>query len=317
MNRKEVRIVFMGSPKFAVYILRGLVENGFNIVKVVTAPDRPAGRGQKIQKSAVKKYALTQNLELLQPLNLKSEDFTSKLKALKVDLQIVVAFRILPKIVWDIPKLGTFNLHASLLPQYRGAAPINWALINGETETGVTSFFIDDKIDTGAVILQSKVSISKNETAGSLHNKLMVEGQKLVLKTTKVIIQGNVTTSFQSNEENLKKAPKLDRKNCKIDWTKNGKQIQNLVRGLNPYPCAWTSLQNGDNQTNIKIYEVAFEKSPNSGLIGNILADKKTLKIAVKKGYIHLIRFKLSGKKEMDVKSFLNGFIFKDKAKMI
>lgn len=317
MNKKEVRIVFMGSPEFAVYVLKGLVENGFNIVKVVTVPDRPAGRGQIIQKSAVKKYALSQNLELLQPLNLKSEDFTSKLKALKVDLQIVVAFRMLPKIVWDMPNLGTFNLHASLLPQYRGAAPINWVLINGETETGVTSFFIDDEIDTGAVILQSKVSISKNETAGSLHDKLMVEGQKLVLKTTKVIIQGNVTTSFQSNEKNLKKAPKLHRKNCKIDWTKNGKQIQNLVRGLNPYPCAWASLQNGDNQTNIKIYEVAFEKSPNSGLIGNISADKKTLKIAVKNGYIHLIRFKLSGKKEMNVKSFLNGFIFKDNAKMI
>ena len=213
----NIRIVFMGTPDFAVHMLKGLIKDGYNVVGVVTAPDRPAGRGQKIKQSAVKIYAQEQGLNILQPTNLKSTDFIAQLSTLKANLQVVVAFRMLPKVVWEMPALGTFNLHASLLPQYRGAAPINWALINGESETGVTTFYIDDKIDTGAIILQSKVSILEDDTAGSLHDKLMEKGQELILKTINQIECGSVATSIQTNEKELKTAINLHKNNYKVD----------------------------------------------------------------------------------------------------
>ena len=256
----NIRIVFMGTPYFAVHMLEGLIKEGYNIVGVITAPDRPAGRGQKLKQSAVKYYAQEQGLHVLQPTNLKSTDFIAKLIALKCDLQVVVAFRMLPKVVWEIPTLGTFNLHASLLPQYRGAAPINWALINGENETGVTTFYIDEKIDTGAIILQSKVPIFESDTAGTLNEKLMEKGRKLILKTINLIKDGSVKTSIQTDQKEHKTAYKLNKDNCKIDWSKSGEEIQNLVRGLNPHPGAWALLINGSNKLNIKIYEIEYEK---------------------------------------------------------
>ena len=228
---KNIRIVFMGTPDFAVHMLKGLIKDGYNVVGVVTAPDRPAGRGQKIKQSAVKIYAQEQGLNILQPTNLKSTDFIAQLSTLKANLQVVVAFRMLPKVVWEMPALGTFNLHASLLPQYRGAAPINWALINGESETGVTTFYIDDKIDTGAIILQSKVSILEDDTAGSLHDKLMDKWRELILKTINQIECRSVATSIQTGEKELKTAHKLHKNNCKIDWSKSGVDIQNIDRG--------------------------------------------------------------------------------------
>ena len=313
----NVRIVFMGTPDFAVHMLKGLIKNGHNVVGVITAPDRPAGRGQKIKQSAVKNYAQEQGLNILQPTNLKSPDFIAQLSALDANLQVVVAFRMLPKVVWEMPKLGTFNLHASLLPQYRGAAPINWAIINGENETGVTTFYIDEKIDTGAIIIQSKVSILEDDTAGSLHDKLMEKGQKLILKTINQIENGSVKTSIQTEEKELKTAHKLHKNNCKIDWSKSGVDIQNLVRGLNPYPGAWALLKNGSDKLNIKIYEVKYEDKTHSNNIGTVIANKTSIVICVEDGYIHLTNFKFPGKKQMDVKAFLNGFKFDTSAKMI
>ena len=306
----NIRIVFMGTPDFAVHMLRGLIEHGYNVVGIVTAPDRPAGRGQKIKQSAVKNYAEEQGLNILQPTNLKSPDFIAQLSALDANLQVVVAFRMLPKVVWEMPTLGTFNLHASLLPQYRGAAPINWAIINGENETGLTTFYIDDKIDTGAIIMQSKVSILDYDTAGSLHDKLMVKGQELILKTIKQIEFGSATTSIQIDEKELKTAHKLHKNNCKIDWSKSGLDIQNLVRGLNPYPGAWALLKNGSDKLNVKIYEVKYENNPHSNNIGTVIINKTSILICVENGYIHLTNFKFPGKKQMDVKAFLNGFKF-------
>ena len=313
----NIRIVFMGTPDFAVHMLKGLIKDRYNVVGVVTAPDRPAGRGQKIKQSAVKIYAQEQGLNILQPTNLKSTDFIAQLSTLKANLQVVVAFRMLPKVVWEMPALGTFNLHASLLPQYRGAAPINWALINGESETGVTTFYIDDKIDTGAIILQSKVSILEDDTAGSLHDKLMEKGQELILKTINQIECGSVATSIQTDEKELKTAHKLHKNNCKIDWSKSGVDIQNLVRGLNPYPGAWALLKNGSDKLNIKIYKVKYENNPHSNNIGTVITNKTSIVICIENGYIHLTNFKFPGKKQMDVKAFLNGFKFDTNAKMI
>ena len=316
MINKNNKIVFMGSPDFAVFILKGLVENKFNVVGVITSPDRPAGRGQKIKQSPVKKYALNNKLNLFQPKNLKDQIFINKLKDLNADLQIVVAFRMLPKIVWNLPPLGTFNLHASLLPNYRGAAPINWAIINGETETGVTTFFIDDKIDTGEIIMQSKVKILPSDNAGTLHDKLMTVGQELVLETIQKINQ-SAETKPQINNKELKPAPKLFKENCKIKWDKNAKQIMNQIRGLNPYPGAWTFLINNGIKIEIKILKVKFERQSHSYKIGNIISDKSSIKICILEGFINLIEFKFPGKKQMDVKSFLNGFSFDINAKMI
>ncbi|GAL65655.1 methionyl-tRNA formyltransferase [Jejuia pallidilutea] len=231
---KDLRIVFMGTPDFAVATLKALVEENYNIVGVITAPDRPSGRGRKLNESAVKQYAKSAGLNILQPTNLKNKDFIDTLKALQANLQIVVAFRMLPKVVWQMPEYGTFNLHASLLPNYRGAAPINWAIINGETKTGVSTFFIDEKIDTGEMILQEEVTIAPNENVGSLHDKLMHLGSALVLKTVALIKTGTVKTTPQVETHNIKTAYKLNKDNCKIDWTDNIHNIYNKIRGLSP-----------------------------------------------------------------------------------
>ncbi|CAI8429638.1 MAG: Methionyl-tRNA formyltransferase [Polaribacter sejongensis] len=313
---KDLRIVFMGTPDFAVTILQHLVAHNYKIVGVVTAPDRPAGRGRKLNESAVKKYATLISLPIFQPTNLKNEAFNKDLKALKADLQIVVAFRMLPKIVWQMPKYGTFNLHASLLPAYRGAAPIHWAIINGETKTGVTTFFIDDKIDTGEIILQEEMTIQNNETVGTLHDKLMYLGSNLVATTVDLISTEKVITTKQPNLEE-KTASKLNTENCRIDWTDSLDNIYNKIRGLNPFPAAWTIIKNNEEEITAKIYAVRKEMTPHRFNVGQIIATKKDLKVAVKKGFIIIDEIKLSGKKKMDTKSLLNGYTFSSEAKIL
>jgi methionyl-tRNA formyltransferase len=313
---RDLRIVFMGTPDFAVAILKHLVENDYTIAGVITAPDKPAGRGRKLNESAVKKYAASQNLHILQPTNLKKDDFLHQLKALNANLQIVVAFRMLPKVVWQMPEFGTFNLHASLLPAYRGAAPIHWSIINGETKTGATTFFIDDKIDTGEIILQEEIAILKDETVGSLHDKLMNLGAELVAKTVNIIKAGNVITKKQPELEE-KSAPKLHPENCKIDWTDSLDNIYNKIRGLNPFPAAWTLIHNNDKEISAKIYAIEKEEAVHNFTIGKIVTTKKTLKVAVAKGFIIINEIKLSGKKKMDVKSLLNGVAFSSNARML
>lgn len=309
---KELRIVFMGTPDFAVESLKILVENNYNIVGVITAPDKPAGRGQKINQSAIKKYTVTNNLKTLQPTNLKSEEFLTELKALDANLQIVVAFRMLPEVVWDMPQLGTFNLHASLLPQYRGAAPINWAIINGEKETGVSTFFLQHKIDTGDIIAQEKVAIKENETAGELHDKLMNIGSQLILKTTQDIKENRITTFPQNENQELKEAFKIFKPFCKIDWNKSTTEIHNHIRGLSPYPTAFTELKNKTTGEIIscKIFKTEIINEEHSLAIGKIIASKKELKIAVKIGYINILELQVAGKKRMELTALLNGFDF-------
>ncbi|MBT4915771.1 MAG: methionyl-tRNA formyltransferase [Formosa sp.] len=316
MKKHDIRIVFMGTPEFAVTILEGILLANYKVVGVITAPDRPAGRGQKIHKSAVKLFSQSKNLNTLQPTNLKDETFLSNLENLNANLQIVVAFRMLPKKVWQMPKLGTFNLHASLLPDYRGAAPINWAIINGEKKSGVTTFFIDEKIDTGEIILQSQIMINPSENAGSLHDKLMKLGTKLVIKTIEQIEFCSVKTHAQSTEK-TKTAHKLNKDNCKINWNSSVESIYNKVRGLNPYPAAWGLLSNGNKQFNIKIYKVQKHLVKHNFQIGKLIITKKSIKIAVTEGYIELINFKFPGKRQMDTTSFLNGFTFHENAKML
>lgn len=313
---KDLRIVFMGTPDFAVTILKHLVENDYKVVGVITASDKPAGRGRKLNESAVKKYATSVNLPILQPTNLKNEDFNTELKDLKADLQIVVAFRMLPKMVWQMPKYGTFNLHASLLPEYRGAAPIHWAIINGETKTGVTTFFIDDKIDTGEIILQEEIDILETETVGTLHDKLMNLGAGLVSTTVDLIETGKVNTTKQPDLEE-KSASKLNPENCRIDWTDSIDNIYNKIRGLNPFPAAWTIIKNGEEEIAAKIYAIRKENEAHNLAIGEIVATKKELKVAVTKGFIIIDEIKLSGKKKMDAKSLLNGFTFSPEARFL
>ncbi|MGQ3679304.1 methionyl-tRNA formyltransferase [Tenacibaculum discolor] len=313
---RDLRIVFMGTPDFAATILQHLVENDYNVVGVITAADKPAGRGRKLNQSAVKKYALSQNLPILQPKNLKSEEFQEDLKKWNANLQVVVAFRMLPKSVWAMPEFGTFNLHASLLPEYRGAAPINWAIINGETKTGVTTFFIDDKIDTGEIILQSEVTIEEDEIVGELHDRLMHLGAKLVAETLDLIAKGDVTTTKQPELEE-KSAPKLYPHNCKIDWSKSLNDIYNHIRGLNPYPAAWTTIVNGEDELSAKIYGVSKEPSSHNHDIGTIVTSKKELKVAVTDGYLNIHQIKISGKKLMDAQSLLNGYQFNKGAKVL
>ncbi|MBL4644124.1 MAG: methionyl-tRNA formyltransferase [Flavobacteriaceae bacterium] len=312
---RDLRIVFMGTPDFAVTILKHLVENKYTIAGVITAPDKPAGRGRKLNQSAVKKYALTQNLNILQPTNLKNQDFIDDLASLKANLQIVVAFRMLPKVVWNMPKFGTFNLHASLLPAYRGAAPINWAIINGESKTGVTSFFIDDKIDTGEIILQRESAIKEDETVGELHDTLMYLGAELVIETVELIKNDKVTT-YKQPELEEKTAYKLFPDNCKIDWDDTLDNIYNKVRGLNPYPAAWSTIYTNEEGIATKLYRVEKETVPHSDAVGKIITTKKTLKVAAKNGYLIIHEMKLSGKKKMDIQSLLNGFKFSTDAKM-
>ena len=307
----------MGTPDFAVATLKTLVENSYNIVGVITAPDKPAGRGRKLNESAVKKYTVSQNLNLLQPTNLKNEGFIEELNNLKANLQIVVAFRMLPKVVWQMPEYGTFNLHASLLPNYRGAAPINWAIINGETKTGVSTFFIDDKIDTGDMILQENIQIEANENAGSLHDKLMVIGSQLVLKTVKLIKQGNVKTIPQKNTKNIKTAYKLNKENCKINWHDSIDNIYNHIRGLSPYPAAWCTLINNETSLDVKLYDVEKEIIEHNFELGSIISTKKELKVSVTNGYINIKEIKLPGKRSMPVKSLLNGYVFYENSKML
>jgi len=302
----------MGTPGFAVASLKILINNGYNIVGVITAPDKPAGRGQKIMQSAVKKYAIKNNLTVLQPTNLKSEDFIAALRSLNANLQVVVAFRMLPDIVWYMPIIGTFNLHASLLPQYRGAAPINWAIINGEKETGVTTFFLQHKIDAGHIIKQEKVTIKENETAGELHDKLMKIGAELVLKTVQDIENEKVNTYPQKEKEALKEALKIFKPFCKIDWSKSIDIIHNHIRGLSPYPTAWTEFKN--NKTgelvSCKIFRTEKIEEKHNLPIGEIITSKSTLKIAVNGGYLNIVEIQLAGKKRMDMIALLNGFDF-------
>jgi methionyl-tRNA formyltransferase len=312
---KDLRIVFMGTPDFAVTILKGLVENNYPVVGVITAPDKPSGRGRKLNESAVKKYARSQELPILQPTNLKNVDFIAELQALRANVQIVVAFRMLPKVVWDMPVYGTFNLHASLLPEYRGAAPIHWAIINGERKTGVTTFFIDDKIDTGEVILQKEVPIKETETVGELHDTLMHVGAKLVIDTVDLIASGKVSTQKQPDIEE-KIAPKLFPDNCSIDWNKDIHTIYNKIRGLNPFPAAWTNLKNGDDVLMAKIYGVEKIEEAHDFAFGSLHFTKKELKVAVSGGYIKILEIKLAGKKKMEVLSLLNGFQLEKEAMM-
>lgn len=310
----KLRIVFMGTPDFAVGILDKLIQHKYEVVGVITAPDKPAGRGRKLQESAVKKYAVAHNLKVMQPANLKNEDFLNELKSLKPNLQIIVAFRMLPKVVWEIPEFGTFNLHASLLPDYRGAAPINWALINGETKTGVTTFYIDDKIDTGEILLQSEITIDPDETAGTLHDKLMVLGADLVIDTVKSIEAGKISTKKQPNTPIEKVAYKIHKETCEINWDKPIETIYNQIRGLSPYPAAWTTLYNGDEELFLKIYEVAVSKEKHSLALKSLWFDKKNIKIAVAGGFIELLEIQLPGKRKMKTLDVLNGLKLEENA---
>ncbi len=312
---EKLRIVFMGTPEFAVGILDTILQNKYEVVGVITAADKPAGRGQKIKYSAVKEYALANELPLLQPTNLKDESFLAELKALNANLQIVVAFRMLPKVVWEMPSLGTFNLHASLLPNYRGAAPINWAIINGETKTGVTTFFIDDKIDTGAMILNAETPISKTESAGELHDRLMQLGSETVIKTLALLEKENVATTIQQDTADIKTAYKLNKENCKIDWTKPASEIHNLVRGLSPYPAAWCFISDKGDEWNVKIYEASIVYESHSLTIGQLVCTKKELKIAVQDGFIQILSLQFPGKKKMSTAELLNGIQFTENAK--
>lgn len=314
---RDLRILFMGTPYFAVGILQMLVENGANVVGVITAADKPAGRGRKLHESAVKQYAVSQGLVVLQPTNLKNEEFLSELFNLKANLQVVVAFRMLPKVVWSMPTYGTFNLHASLLPQYRGAAPINWAVINGEKETGVTTFFIDDKIDTGAIIDSEKIKLTTRETAGSLHDKLTELGAELVLKTVRLIEMDETQPKAQPKTAVFKEAPKLTSDNTRIDWSLPMNQIDAFIRGLNPYPTAWTQLQNMDEEVKVKIFECSMEKVPHDECFGQLIATKKELKVAVQDGYLYIKVMQLPGKRKMELAALLNGYNFDLDAKFV
>lgn len=313
---RDLRIVFMGTPDFAVGVLKKIVDSGKNIVGVITAPDRPAGRGRKLMGSAVKEYALSQNLKVLQPTNLKDKDFLNELEELNANLQVVVAFRMLPKIVWQLPKYGTFNLHASLLPQYRGAAPINWAIINREQTTGVTTFYIDEKIDTGEIIANRKVPIEKNETAETLHDKLMEEGGELVLETLDLIKNDTATPKPQQKNSEFKNAPKLTPENTRINWQMPGGAIEAFIRGLSPYPVAWSILINNNTELKAKIYSGSFEKENHNLEPGTLEASKKDLKIACVDGYIHIKEIQLPGKRKMEVSSLLNGYLFSEDSKL-
>ncbi len=300
-----MKIVFMGTPEFAVPSLEILLKNKYNIVGVVTSTDKYGGRGmKKLIESPVKKYALEKGLKIMQPKNLKSPEFIDELKSLNADLQIVVAFRMLPEVVWNMPPLGTYNLHSSLLPKYRGAAPINWAIIKGEKETGVTSFKLQHKIDTGDILFQEKIKIDENETAGELHDKLMILGAEVVLKTVNSIKQGKVELKTQ-NELEATKAPKIYTEDCKINWDDTASNIHNFIRGLSPYPGAWTIL----DKKFFKIFRASKIEDQNGGSPGKIFTDnKKYLKISTCDGVIDVLEVKMQGKKKMNIKSFLNGY---------
>lgn len=308
----------MGTPDFAVEPLRELVENGYNIVGCITMPDKQAGRGHKVQFSPVKEYALAKNIPLLQPEKLKDEQFLNALREWNADLQIVVAFRMLPEVVWSMPRLGTFNLHASLLPQYRGAAPINWAIINGEKETGITTFFLTHEIDTGKIILQERIAISPNDNVGLIHDKLMHLGAKLVTQTVDKLLDGSAETidqsAFYQSEDELKSAPKIFKETCKIDFNKTAEEIHNFVRGLSPYPAAWCNLILPSGETiAAKVYETEICNDTDSEKTGAIDTDKKKyLKISVQGGKIGIKSIQIPGKKRLAIDEFLRGFKIED-----
>ena len=297
----------MGTPQFAVEALKKMHESNHQIVGVVCPPDKPSGRGHKLKSCDVKQYALSQNLNVLQPDKLKCTKFLSELKSLNADLFIVVAFRMLPKEVWSIPKYGTFNIHASLLPQYRGAAPINWALINGEKKTGVTSFLIDEKIDTGAILLYKECEIGINENVGELHNRLMLMGAELTIETCEGIFNNKIKPRRQQNTSELKNAPKLFKNNCKIDWSKSSIEIYNHIRGLSPYPVAWTNIISNNDSKIIKIYSADFTLIHHKKEIAEIDIDKNNFRIYTKDGFISIVEIQIAGKRKMDIQSFLNG----------
>lgn len=314
MRGKELRIVFMGTPGFAVASLKKLVENGYNVVGVITAPDKPAGRGKKLTESEVKKYAAEKGLKILQPEKLKNQVFLEELKSLQADLQVVVAFRMLPEVVWNMPRLGTFNLHASLLPQYRGAAPLNWAIINGETKTGVTTFLLDHEIDTGKILFQHEIEIGENDTVGDIHDFLMETGAELVRQTVDALAEGNAKPVPQSEliaNDQIKHAPKIFKEDCKIDWSKNMQAVRNLIRGLSPYPAAWANLVHKESGRTLpcKIFFAQPVISEETALAGTIDSDDETyLNVACGDGWLEITDLQLSGKKRMNTTDFLHGF---------
>ena len=312
MNAKDLRIVFMGTPEFASTSLRRLVDEGYNIVAVVTTPDKPAGRGQKMHLSDVKLTALNLGLPLLQPEKLRDEEFLAALRALQPDLGIVIAFRMLPEVVWAMPRLGTFNLHASLLPEYRGAAPINWAIINGETRTGVTTFLLNHEIDKGAIIEQEAVDILAEDNIGTLYDKLMNIGSELVVRTVEKVASGGYATIEQMHidEATLKPAPKIFKDDCKVDWSRSGRDIVNLVRGLAPYPAAWTPIyREGEECGSIKLFGVRFEVDNKTGSVGEVVTDMRTyLGVRCQDGVIYLDDLQLAGKRRMAIKELLLGW---------
>lgn len=312
MPDKDLKIVFMGTPEFAVESLQSLLEAKKNIVGVITAPDKPSGRGKKIQSSPVRQFAEKHHLTILQPDNLKDPEFINELTALKPDLNVVVAFRMLPEVVWSLPEYGTINLHASLLPHYRGAAPINWAIINGEKQTGVTTFLIDRLIDTGNILFQEKVSIGSKENAGELHDRLMKIGATLVVKTVNSIAEGSIQPITQDSlvaEEKIKHAPKIFKEKCRINWSDSVDNIYNFIRGLSPYPAGWTEFVSPGNKYQIKIYEAEKVIINHSVAFGAIETDgKKILRIAAKGGYIDVLNLQLAGKRQLQIPEFLRGF---------
>ncbi len=318
MTKEELRIVYMGTPDFAVESLKCLVEGGYNVVGVITMPDKPMGRhGSVLQPSPVKQYAQEKGLKIMQPAKLKDEAFVEELRSLHADLQIVVAFRMLPEVVWNMPRLGTFNLHASLLPQYRGAAPINWAVINGDKETGITTFFLKHEIDTGEVIQQVKVPIEETDNVGDVHDKLMMLGGRLVTETVDNIIAGTVKPIEQkdmvADGTELRPAPKIFHETCRMDWKeKNTKQLYDFVRGLSPYPAAWTEMECGGKRIAVKIFETeknANEPGAHLPQPGTIVTDgKNMLKVATTDGYLKIKTLQVAGKKRMHISDFLRGF---------
>lgn len=312
MTKQDLRIIYMGTPDFAVGPLKTLVESGFNVVAVVTGMDKPQGRGRKIQPTPVKEFAVEHNIPVLQPEKLKNPDFLDQLKAYNADLQVVVAFRMLPEVVWNMPKMGTFNLHAALLPQYRGAAPLNWAVINGEKKTGVTTFMLDKDIDTGKIMLQQEVAIEDTDTVGTVHDKLMLIGQDLVKETVEKLLKGNMKfidqDSLIGKGTQLKHAPKIFKDDCRINFENDAESIHNLVRGLSPYPAAFTSINVKGKMMGLKVFETKTEITDNHEVAGTLKTDNKTFaKISCKNGWIYLTDVQLEGKKRMKIVEFLRG----------
>lgn len=315
MEARKLRIVFMGTPEFAVPSLRALVAGGYNVVAVVTTPDKPAGRGQKLHESDVKIAAREMGLPVLQPVKLRDPEFVEAMQALRPDLGIVIAFRMLPEIIWAMPRLGTFNLHASLLPQYRGAAPINWAIINGETETGVTTFLLNHEIDKGAILGQLRMPITAQDTVGTMYEKLMTVGTGLVLETVERITAGDIRPVEQQHidEATLRSAPKIFKENCRIDWTLPGQRIINFIRGLSPYPAAWTAMYRAgsdDEALTAKIFAATFEAASHEGVAcGTVESDSRTfIRVACADGWIDLQELQIAGKKRLAVRELLLGW---------